>query len=59
MIHRPKVPASFTPLIPYKKVEKIADLCYYNIDLGESSLDHRRREEFPVIFFGVYYDEGT
>ena len=23
---------------------------YYNIDLGVSSLDHRRREEFPAIF---------
>ena len=23
---------------------------YYNSDLGESSLDHRRREEFPAIF---------
>ena len=26
-------------------------VCYYNVDLGVSSLDHRRREEVPVNFF--------
>ena len=26
------------------------NICYYNIDLNKSSLDHRRREEFSVIF---------
>lgn len=46
----------------YKKLIKIVDkmshLEYYNIDLGESSLDHRRREEFPAIFIRST-NEGT
>ena len=46
-------------LILFKFVENIADLWYYNSDLSESSLDHRRREEFPVIFFGVNDYERT
>ena len=32
---------------------------YYSLGLGESSLDHRRREEFPAIFIIVESQRNT
>ena len=50
--HRCQSAAKFSPGRLYVIfIEQQGKSWYYNNDLGESSLDHRRREEFPVIFF--------
>lgn len=53
--------------ISFKKRKLNKAEVYYSSGLGESSLDHRRREEFPAIFIskrnilskigGLYKDE--
>ncbi len=48
--------SEFIALFGRRRVVISRVVWYYNNGLGDSPLDHRRREEFPVIFFGDFHE---